>query len=233
MSITNPDDLLAQVAAGLQSDCDAEVIAEAAELAEAERARVRLVDRWSATSNPISIWSVGLPALSGTVVAASATVVVVVTSSWNLWALSADAVVCVAGLAAGLRDDGPDRVIPVQITWISSAVVRANWARASPLRLRHLQRCRLLPEGMGFHEILSERIHPSYVGLQLTGLHPPLAPATDLDRRQLTGANQCIGLCGRNIKCIGDIGQGKEALRHGPMVPKFPAHPNYFRCTCG
>ncbi len=118
MSITNPDDLLAQVAAGLQSNCDAEVIAEAAELAEAERARVRLVDRWPATSNPISIRSIGLPAVFGTVVAASATVVVVATSSWNLWALSTAAVVCVEGLAAGLRDDGPDRVIPA-VTWPS------------------------------------------------------------------------------------------------------------------
>ena len=118
MFITNPDHLLAQVAAGFQSNCDAEVIAEAAELAEAERARVRLVDRWLATPNPISIWAVGLPVLYGTVVAAGAAMVVVAAPTSNLWALSIDAVVCVEGLAAGLRDDGPDRVIPA-ITWPS------------------------------------------------------------------------------------------------------------------
>lgn len=116
MMITNPDDLLAQVAAGFQSNCDADVIAEAAELAEVEQARLRLVDRWLATTGPVSIWVVGLPVIHGSVVAAGSGLVVVRDVDENIWALGGGAVVGIVGLAAGLRDERPDPGRPV-LTW--------------------------------------------------------------------------------------------------------------------
>lgn len=115
MFITNPDDLLAQAAAGFQSGCDAEVIAEAAELAEVEQARLRLSDRWHATTNPVNVWVVGLPVIYGTVVTAGSSLVVVA-SGETLWALNSTAVIGVAGLASGLRDEGPGRILP-ELTW--------------------------------------------------------------------------------------------------------------------
>ena len=50
-----PEDLLAEVAAGLQSDTDAEVLAEAAEILTAERVSLGIVDRLSAAQRPVTM----------------------------------------------------------------------------------------------------------------------------------------------------------------------------------
>jgi len=50
-----PEDLLAEVAAGLQSDIDAEVLAEAAEILTAERVSLGIVDRLSAAQSPVTM----------------------------------------------------------------------------------------------------------------------------------------------------------------------------------
>ena len=50
-----PEDLLAEAAAGLQSDTDAEVLAEAAEILTAERVALGIVDRLSAAQRPVTM----------------------------------------------------------------------------------------------------------------------------------------------------------------------------------
>lgn len=109
MMITNPDDLLAQVAAGFQSNCDADVIAEAAELAEVEQARLRLVDRWLATTGPVSVWVVGLPVIHGSVVAAGSGLVVVRDVDENIWALGVGRWLALWALPPGCEMNAPTR----------------------------------------------------------------------------------------------------------------------------
>jgi hypothetical protein len=50
-----PEDLLAEAAAGLQSDIDADVLAEAAEILTAERVSLGIVDRLSAAPRPVTL----------------------------------------------------------------------------------------------------------------------------------------------------------------------------------
>lgn len=50
-----PEDLLAEAAAGLQSDIDADVLAEAAEILTAERVSLGIVDRLAAASRPVTM----------------------------------------------------------------------------------------------------------------------------------------------------------------------------------
>ncbi|MFZ4485068.1 MAG: hypothetical protein ACOYO9_00650 [Candidatus Nanopelagicales bacterium] len=50
-----PEDLLAEAAAGLQSDIDADVLAEAAEILTAERVSLCIVDRLSAAPRPVTL----------------------------------------------------------------------------------------------------------------------------------------------------------------------------------
>jgi hypothetical protein len=64
-TIIDPDHLLAHAAAGYQSRCDAEVIAEATGLVEVEQARVRLVDRLRATTGRVGISVARLPVIMG------------------------------------------------------------------------------------------------------------------------------------------------------------------------
>ena len=52
---TVPEDLLAEAAAGLQSDIDADVLAEAAEILTAERVSLGIVDRLAAASRPVTM----------------------------------------------------------------------------------------------------------------------------------------------------------------------------------
>ena len=49
------------------------------------------------------------------------------------------------------------------------------------------------------------------VGLQHAAFHPPLPAATDLDRRQLSGAHQCIRLARRHVEHFGGVGQGEKS----------------------
>ena len=77
------------------------------------------------------------------------------------------------------------------------------------------------PEPVGRHELPGLVVHPGDVGLQLGGLHPPLSPAADLDRRQLAGPHQGVDLGGRDVQGLGDVGELEEARPgagngHGP-----------------
>jgi hypothetical protein len=70
-------------------------------------------------------------------------------------------------------------------------------------------------------EVARLRVHPLDVGLELTGLHPPLASSADLDGRQLTGSHQRVGLGRRDVQHLGDVGKLEEprGLRHSGSVP--------------
>ena len=55
MNEKGPEDLLAEAAAGLQSDTDADVLAEAAEILTAERVTLGIVDRLSAAQRTVTM----------------------------------------------------------------------------------------------------------------------------------------------------------------------------------
>ena len=116
IAVTDPDHLLAHAAAGYQSRCDAEVIAEAAGLVEVEQSRVRLVDRLRATTGRVRISVAGLPEIYGSVVDVGADLIVITGAGEQVWALRSAAVIAISGLAVGLRDEGSGPVIP-ELTW--------------------------------------------------------------------------------------------------------------------
>ena len=116
MTITDPDHLLAHAAAGYQSRCDAEVIAEASGLVEVEQARVRLVDRLRATTGRVGISVAGLPVIYGSVVDLGADLMIIAGVDEKVWALRSTAVIAISGLAVGLRDESSGPVIP-GLTW--------------------------------------------------------------------------------------------------------------------
>ena len=116
ITVTDPDHLLAHAAAGYQSSCDAEVVAEAAELVEVEQARVRLLDRLLATTGRLGISVAGLPVIDGSVVDVGADLIVISGAGEQVWALRSAAVIAISGLAVGLRKEGSGPVIP-ELTW--------------------------------------------------------------------------------------------------------------------
>ena len=116
MTITDPDHLLAHAAAGYQSRCDAEVIAEASGLVEVEQARVRRVDRLRATTGRVGISVAGLPVIYGSVVDLGADLMIIAGVDEKVWALRSTAVIAISGLAVGLRDESSGPVIP-GLTW--------------------------------------------------------------------------------------------------------------------
>ena len=59
-------------------------------------------------------------------------------------------------------------------------------------------------------------VHPLDKAFEFTCLDPPLPTPTNLDRRQLTIAYQGIGLCGRDIQGLGDVGESQET--HAAIV---------------
>ena len=115
-TIIDPDHLLAHAAAGYQSSCDAEVIAEASGLVEVEQARVRLVDRLRATTGRVGISVAGLPVIYGSVVDLGADLMIIAGVDEKVWALRSTAVIAISGLAVGLRDESSGPVIP-GLTW--------------------------------------------------------------------------------------------------------------------
>lgn len=115
-TIIDPDHLLAHAAAGYQSRCDAEVIAEATGLVEVEQARVRLVDRLRATTGRVGISVARLPVIYGAVVDVGADLIVISVAGAQVWVLRSTAVIAISGLAVGLRDECPGPVIP-GLTW--------------------------------------------------------------------------------------------------------------------
>src|SRR6476646_3059075 len=65
---------------------------------------------------------------------------------------------------------------------------------------------------MAGHEGAGLVVHPGDVGLELVALDAPLAPSADLDRVQLAVTHERVGLGGRDVQHVGDVGQGQEPI---------------------
>ena len=75
---------------------------------------------------------------------------------------------------------------------------------------------------MGGDELTGLGVHALDVVLQLCRLDPPLASATYLDGRKLTGPDQGVSLGRGDVEDLGDLGELKEPLRgHAGVCPRF------------
>src|SRR5262245_21916729 len=78
---------------------------------------------------------------------------------------------------------------------------------------------RLIPlERVIRHEPLGRGVHPLDVLLERALLDPPLPATADLDSRKITAAHERVGLSGRDVEDLGDVGKREEPLAH-PWIP--------------
>lgn len=117
---TDPDGLLAEAAASVQSDADADVLGEAAEILTAERARVRWEDRWQLDGAVVRLACQPGPDLTGQVLLIGPDLVVLADRDGTEHAVSWASVMRVSGLPTVLhpeliepRGDGPHRQVPM------------------------------------------------------------------------------------------------------------------------
>lgn len=78
---------------------------------------------------------------------------------------------------------------------------------------------RLSTEGMRGDKLAGLGVHPADVVLEFGCLDAPLAPASDLDCREVATPDEGVGLCGRDVQGFGDICEGEKARGHLLMVP--------------
>lgn len=118
---TAPEALLASVAAEVQSDIDADVLAEAAEILIAERTRTRLEDRVRATGGSIQVTTVLGERVIGVVQLIGSAVLVLRDERGVEHALAWASISRIHGLGPALRaEDAKDARTPVevcQVTW--------------------------------------------------------------------------------------------------------------------
>lgn len=149
-----------------------------------------------------------------------------------------EAVVRVALLAGWQRGEGPSRQgRAVVVRSVQPAPARPA-GTAIPARTgRNLNFGAVAPLGrrLGSHVFRRFLIAPGDVLLQHPRLHPPLAPAPNLDRGQLAGAHQGISLGRGNIQNLGNISQRqKPLLNHDTSRPQhYPGHPDSEGCDVG
>lgn len=72
---------------------------------------------------------------------------------------------------------------------------------------------------MGGDELPGLRVHPADEVLELDCLDAPLAASSDLDGGQVPAPNQGVGLRGRDVQGLGDVGEGEKARGHSLMLP--------------
>src|SRR5436190_18159853 len=73
-------------------------------------------------------------------------------------------------------------------------------------------------------ELAGLLVGPGDVGLELLPLDPPLAATADLDRRQLSAADERVGPRRGDVEALGDVGELQEArLGHGGSLAPTPA----------
>jgi hypothetical protein len=137
-----PEDLLAEAAAGLQSDIDADVLAEAAEILTAERVSLGIVDRLSAAPRPVTLTLRSGCVVEGIVREVGDRVVVLAGGDGAEHCIAIAGVVTVRGLPTALSNvdvsnaaesaHGMRRRSAVAPTW--GSYLRASTLRASTLR---------------------------------------------------------------------------------------------------
>lgn len=128
-SPAQPESLLAEAAAAVQSDTDADVLFEAAEILVAERARVRLADRWQPGAATHLRTCLGT-SLDGRVLAAGPDLVLVVDDSGGVHALAMSALNRVCGLSSPLRlEISVPGVSPTWGSWLRGCRLVHVWCR--------------------------------------------------------------------------------------------------------
>lgn len=63
-------------------------------------------------------------------------------------------------------------------------------------------------------------VHPLNEDFEFGRFNAPLSAAANLDGWQVAAAYQGVGLCCRDVECLGDVGEGEEALSHALIVPR-------------
>lgn len=121
---SQPDHLLAEAAASLQSDIDADVLAEAAEILTAERVTLRLADRLGAGSNVVTMTLRSGCRIEGTVERGGEDVVVLVDRDGAEHCIAIASVVTARGLRPALSSSeqgaqagGDRRPRIASVTW--------------------------------------------------------------------------------------------------------------------
>lgn len=116
---TDPDGLLAEAAASVQSDSDADVLGEAAEILTAERARVHWEDRWQLDGAVVRLACQPGPDLTGTALSIGPDLLVLADRDGTEHAVSWISVMRASGLPTVLhpelieaRSDRPIRPVP-------------------------------------------------------------------------------------------------------------------------
>jgi hypothetical protein len=104
--VHEPESLLAEIAAAVQSDTDADVLVEAAEFLVAEQSRLRLVDRWRMgefvrVGTCLGAW------VQGHVLDAGTQLLLLQATGGALHAIAVPAIVRVRGLDSALRPEEP------------------------------------------------------------------------------------------------------------------------------
>jgi hypothetical protein len=122
--VYEPEALLAEVAAAVQSDSESDVLTEAAELLVAEQARARLQDRWRVGAQVVVSTYLGA-SVRGQVLGAGEHLVVVGEPTGIQHAVAVRAITRVEGLAPALRSE-QDGIPRVQVSW-------ARWLRRFPV----------------------------------------------------------------------------------------------------
>lgn len=192
---TVADELLAEAAAGLQSDIDADVLAEAAEILTAERVSLRMADRLSAAPGPVSMILRSGCRVEGAIESVGDLVVVLADAQGAEHCIALASIVTVAGLPAALSSGahlpGPDsRTAGVEIDRPAGrqrALGAATWGRF--LREEPMLDVRLF----------------LFDGSSLTGL-PTLVGADHVDLLMADGAMTTCAL-----------GSVSRAVRRAPM----------------
>ena len=136
-----PEDLLAEAAAGLQSDTDADVLAEAAEILTAERVTLGLVDRFAAAQRPVTMTLRSGCRVEGSVQDVGDRVVVLTGVDGAEQCIAIASVVTVRGLPSSLsiepilnqtqRGQGVRRPAVGALTW-------GSYLRAEPASVAHV-----------------------------------------------------------------------------------------------
>jgi hypothetical protein len=103
----NPDNLLAEVAAGVQSESDADVLAEAADILTTEQSRARLEDRLPRAPGVVTLFLRGGSTVVGSVTGIGDQLAAVTSATGERHCVALASINSMRGLAGGLRAELP------------------------------------------------------------------------------------------------------------------------------
>lgn len=117
--VYDPETLLAEAAAAVQTDTEADVLTEAAELLVAEQARVRIEDRWRPGAR-VQVSLVPQGSIQGQVIAAGPELAVLLGADGSQHAVAVASIARISGLGPALRAEEASgmRVRPSWGAWL-------------------------------------------------------------------------------------------------------------------